>query len=463
MGSVPQDMRNIIAEHARGWRGDAWVGCSGNFTIERVLTTIGGLSLHSNDVTGYSSALGWFFSGQEVPFTLKPESEELLSWLKPYLETDIDRVATLMLGTRFLAHVEDPNRFYARVLAGTKSQFPRMHAKTVEKLKDSPLKLASYHPMDVREWVRDVVPPEDPVAMFPPFYGGMRSAAQQKVVGDYEKQFEGIDKHFDWPAPDYPELDEAGKDELLELVVDRPEWVLGLHVRRDELREYLRGMVQTANRGMTIYLYARTAHLRVVRPRQDVAPILMPKIGHDDELGDRMTLHVLSAAQFSMIRSQFMSKTIKPGSPALPVAVAVDGKIIGAFAFDDFDPNMGDSTTTAYLLSDFPVSWSQYRRLAKLVVIAALSDEARLLFQRDLARPITHLATTAFSDRPMSAKYGRGIPGMKLLNRGKGKDGIHAFTLNYGAPMGQWTLQEGLDLWKKKHGSDVRKKEEIPV
>ena len=79
------------------------------------------------------------------------------------------------------------------------------------------------------------------------------------------------------------------------------------------------------------------------------------------------------------------------------------------------------------------------------------------------ARPITHLATTAFSDRPMSAKYGRGIPGMKLLNRGKGKDGIHEFTLNYGAPMGQWTLQEGLDLWKKKHGSDVRTREEIPV
>jgi hypothetical protein len=28
---------------------------------------------------------------------------------------------------------------------------------------------------------------------------------------------------------------------------------------------------------------------------------------------------------------------------------------------------------------------------------------------------------------------------------------MQPYEINYGAPLGQWTLQEGLALWKKKH------------
>ena len=34
------------------------------------------------------------------------------------------------------------------------------------------------------------------------------------------------------------------------------------------------------------------------------------------------------------------------------------------------------------------------------------------------------------------------------------------YQLNYGAAMGQWTLQEGLALWKKKHSQTGRGAEE---
>jgi hypothetical protein len=170
-------------------------------------------------------------------------------------------------------------------------------------------------------------------------------------------------------------------------------------------------------------------------------------------LGDRMALHMLSGGQFAAIRSQFMSKTIKPGSPLLACGVSVDGKIVGAFAFlpPKFEP------TSAYLMSDFPVSWSRYRRLAKLIVMAANTREAQLLLQRSLSRRITDWSTTAFTDNPNSAKYGRGIPGVKLEKRTEpAADGVHRYQLQYGGPMGQRTLAEALDLWKRKHGKDTR-------
>jgi hypothetical protein len=135
----------------------------------------------------------------------------------------------------------------------------------------------------------------------------------------------------------------------------------------------------------------------------------MAKIGMGEDLGVKMTLHILTGGQFAGIRSQFMSKSIRPGSQLLACGVAVDGKLIGAFAFlpPKFDPN------TAYLMSDFPVSWTKYRRLAKLIVIAASTSEAQRLLQRSLSKRLSAWSTTAFTDRPNSAKYGRGIPGVE--------------------------------------------------
>lgn len=46
---------------------------------------------------------------------------------------------------------------------------------------------------------------------------------------------------------------------------------------------------------------------------------------------------------------------------------------------------------------------------------------------------------------PNSAKYGRGIPGVKLQKRtDSAGDGIHRFQLKYGGPLGDWTLTEAL-------------------
>ncbi|WNI20395.1 hypothetical protein [Actinacidiphila sp. ITFR-21] len=451
-GSIPAPLRSIIYEHAGAWpEGDIYVGCSGNFTIERVLHARFGNSrpVHGNDIQAYSCALGWFLAGDPLPYVLRPEYEDELGWLQPYTEDRADLMATLMLGTRFLQWVGKDGAYFQRMMQATQDQWPRMHDKTATKLRGLETRLGSFFAGDVRDYL-DQVPPDDPVVMFPPFY-----------AKDYQSQFASIGAAFDWPEPSFDELTEDGKERIIEQVQDRPNWVLGLHIERPDLRHRLAGVVQTANRGLPIYVYAASGPRRIVRPRQPVEPIRMPKIGQDEALGDRMSLHVLTGGQFAAVRSQFMSKSIKPGSPLIACGVAVDGKLIGAFAYlpPKFDPN------TAYLMSDFPVSWTKYRRLAKLIVMAASTKEAQLLVQRSLSKRITGWATTAFTDRPNSAKYGRGIPGVKLQKRTEASakdpgDGIHRYQLQYGGPLGAYTLAEALDLWKRKHGSDMKKEDE---
>ncbi|MFF4391460.1 hypothetical protein ACFY0G_32425 [Streptomyces sp. NPDC001552] len=444
-GSIPAPLRSIIYEHAGEWPAeDIYVGCSGNFTIERVLQSRFGKDrrVHGNDIQAYSCALGWYLAGEPLPFTLREEYAESLAWLRPYLDDRSDLLATLMLGTRFLQMVGHNGSYYQRMLAATKDQWPRMHEKTATKLRGLETHLASFYPGDVRDYLRDVVPDRAPVVMFPPFF-----------TGDYTAQFASIDMAFDWPAPAFGELDEPAKEEMIAQVQDRPNWVLGLNVERPQLRHRLAGVVQTVNRGIPIYVYAASGPRRIVRPRQPTEIIRLPKIGPDEELGDRMTLHPLTYAQFAGLRSQFMSKTIKPSIPLVQYAVAVDGKVIGSFAYkaDKFDNFM------SYLLSDFPVSWTRYRRLAKLIVMAASATETQLLLQRATSRKITSWATTAFSNNPQSAKYGRGIPGVVLDKRQTpGSDGIHRYQLQYSGPIGDYDLAGALELWKRKHGKDMR-------
>ena len=441
-GSVPSDMRSIVLETVQGWNvEDVYVGCSGNFTIERtLLPLLGPGRMHSNDVQLYSSAIGWWAAGDKVSITLSEAGREELDWLEPYLQTDDDVLATVLLASRFFASVgKEANLYHSRIMRGTKAQYKDMHVKTVEKITRSKLKLASYSCMDVRVWLDEVVKKDKPMICFPPFYSG-----------DYEAQFAALDKYLDWPKPTYDMLDEQGKEDMIDALTDRPSWLVGLHHRRERLEPYLHGVVQTTNRGVPIYVYSSEAVTRVVRPAQQIEPVMVPRLGPQEDIGDQISLHVLTSGQFATLRSQYMNSHIKPGSPLMALVVVVDGKIIGAFAYGS--PNGPYDPSWAYLLSDFPIAPTKYKRLSQLIVKAGTSKEAQQLLQRSLSRRLTGVMTTAFTNNPTSMKY-RSV--FKLIKRSEGTDGMHKFMLNYGGPLGESRLQDLFDEWKIKDGGKV--------
>jgi hypothetical protein len=440
-GTIPAPLRSMVHEHAATWPAgaDVWVGCSGNFTIERTLAPLGRV-LHSNDVNPYSCALGWYFAGQPLNYQVKAESRDALAWLDPYLDGGVGTLATLMLGTAWLDWVGRSTAYHQRMVGAYREQWPRMHADTVGKLQEVTLRVGSFYPGDVREYL-DNVPPDAPCVLFPPFW-----------AKGYVSMFRGLETHFDWPAPTFNELDDAGKQEIIDRVVDRPNWLLGLHYLDDRLEPYRAGFVQATPRTVPIWVYARPGRTRIAGPRQSVDTIRLPKIGPDETLGERLALCPLTAAQFSGLRSMFLDPRIAPGEPLLSVGVACDRKLIGAFAFkkDNYDH------AGAYLMSDFPVGWTKYRRLSKLIVMAAISREAQQIAQRHMSRRTVRWCTTAFSDNPTSAKYGRGIPGVRLHSRKPCTTSDHTWMLAYEGSMGQWTLAEALNMWRTRHGGVLR-------
>ena len=88
IGSINRYMRCVLESAASQWRGlDVYVACSGNFTVERILSRCGVGRIFSNDVSIYSCALGWHLAiasqpsvNPPHPFVIKASE---FNWLEP--------------------------------------------------------------------------------------------------------------------------------------------------------------------------------------------------------------------------------------------------------------------------------------------------------------------------------------------------------------------------------------------
>lgn len=106
-GSVPAEAQAIMNKIVKAWDvSDIYVGCSGNFTLEKFIGPLGRFRLHSNDVTMYSLCLGAHFMREHVPLELSEEGEAMFPWLPEYMKTDVDRLATMLLCSRIVAFTD---------------------------------------------------------------------------------------------------------------------------------------------------------------------------------------------------------------------------------------------------------------------------------------------------------------------------------------------------------------------
>lgn len=453
-GSLPDSVLRIVGDCVKGWScTDIFVGCSGNFTVERMLKKTTDFRLHGNDVTIYSCILGNFFAGNPIKAEFREDYTGPMAFVKDYMKSDLDIAAvTLMLSKLAVYLASKPNPFYLRMIDAHKAQWPTLFSQTRDKLEKAGQFLTSFYAGDVIEWI-DAIPKEQGFISYPPFY-----------AGGYEKMHKAISEIIAWNPPEYEILDRARMMDMLRKVAERKYFIFTTTDELPEFSEYLVGISQTTSRGVPLYVYSKATKSRIMVPNQQVSSPMVERLGEDEDIGDEIKLVPLKSEHFRALRSQYLNPHIKPGSETSSYGVFVDNKLVGVFAFSA-SPTLSNwdkhiQTPTMYLLSDFPVAPTKYKRLAKLVLYASLSKESKMLAERLTSHRIRSLVTTAFSKKPVSMKY-RGL--FQLLSKKEIEevDGTETdmskcyyskgYQLNYGAEMGQWTLAEGLALWKKNH------------
>lgn len=432
LGTIPAPGRPILREIVSGWATPTLaIGCSGNFTIERTMADLG-IELRSCDVSLYSYALGSALSGQPVEMRLSERGRELAPWAADSFGDADSAAMAIMLLLDYGTSLAKPERYYSlAILDALARSWPQIHGRALERFQlKRPVRVASYFNGDVRQFIADL-PADTPFISFPPFY-----------KGGYEKLFKTIGELVEWPAPSYQIIDDNAVEVLLASVREKSErWCLGLKEPHPPIHHLLRGMVET--RGLPMYVYASEGPRRYVAASPTkTLPLGIPELPPDHELTANSTIAVQRVAlpYFEFLRTRHLAKHIATSAPTAAALVLVDGMVAGAFGIsaERFRFN------GAYLLSDFAVS--RGGRLSKLVLYAVLSREGQLLIQQVLNRRIRRLLTTAFSEHPTSMKY-RGL--FKLVSRKPQSDG--RFQLNYEAPTGQWTLEEGYATWLKRN------------
>lgn len=450
-GSIPQELRQILHEQAVTWDvEDVYVGCSGNFTIERTLAQLRPFHLWGNDVSVYSVALGTIQAGGEFPIKVKAEHHDEWGWLEEWGATPVDQAATVLLCSRMLEGLGRENAWYERLRQAHRDDWPRLHAETKRKYGEQAIQLSGFYAGDVRAFMASATK-VSAFASFPPFYSR-----------GYEAMFAGLAAVLDWPTPTYETMDTAGAHRVLELAQQFAHWLIGTNEPVPALERHLRGYVKTTPRAMPFWVYASGAQPRVVVPRQATEPPLVPHLHPTAEIGSEVRLAPLTGPQFDALRSLCLNPGIAPGGPAIALAVLVDGYLIGACGYKLYEGPQGFrwkgiEQPSGYLLSDFPLPASRYKRLAKLIAMVAVSAEACALAERYANHRIRSITTTAFSANPQSMKYRGVLDLVKRTDHGEARDlAEHRFRyeLAYATSVPRWTLAEALALWKQKHAEE---------
>lgn len=426
VGAIPSPIRSMLREaFAKQPPEDLWVGCSGAFTVERTLHDLP-CRMVGNDVSLLSCAFGAYLAGAPLTVTVK---DEAWKWLDEFLTPGPAQLATLQLCTAMLQGVGKTSAYYLRVQRAFRSQWAELHADTQAKIEKTLLgmKLGGFACEDVVEFVRRS-PATCAIVTFPPTY-----------KGGYERLYKGLDAVFEWARPTYEMFDEPRMEELLDLVLLRPRWMVARDHEIPRLQRFERARVRSSGK-RELVVYSTEALCRVVSTDQVLEPVDQPRlVDHEIGPGSRMWLAALTPGEFNTLRAENMSKRIQTANTSgLQYAVLVDGRVIGAFML--VPGTLGISEV--YVMSDFAIGGSAYPRLSKLVLAAILSTEARSLAEQKWCRRCWSVMTTAFTEKASSMKY-RG-----LFEEHSGKEDH----VNYQAPAGRWSLAEGLAWWVEKHG-----------
>lgn len=422
--TVSSVLRPVLSDLIRSHKDKPlYVAGSHLFTAERLAKIAGFKEIHSNDFTLPACLMAWHSQGEDVKIEAVPED---LAWLNTYLaEPGIPTIAAVLLFCDMLQYYKGSSEFHKRYLKQYLWRFDQMHKQTQEFIKGplADIKITSFTPGGRSDFIFSA--PNEAAVICPPI--------SKSVHGPISKQLNEI---FNWPMPKEEEEDE---EDAFFACQEKAFWI---YATDKDMEIQQKALLKQSKGARPINVYAGEGRSRLVLPRMSVEPVPYDRLYGEME-GD-LNLAKINAAQLNFLRAEYLNPGISPIAADISFAVLVGDKLIGAIGFSKFLAAIswnGDEWD-AYLLADFCIRPSIYRRLSKLILVAVLSKEVQTILEQVHRRKIPIIGTTIFSEKDVSMKY-RGMFEM-VARRDDGR-------LIYTAKSGQWTLQEGFEWWKKNH------------
>ncbi|WP_449246643.1 putative antirestriction adenine methyltransferase [Desulfarculus baarsii] len=428
VGAINQNCRKFFRTYSECFNGrKCAVGCSGNFTFEQLISRYSTpIKLTSNDVSLYTCALGRWLTGSPADLSLSEDWQ----WLAPSFEDPDSQVATIVQLLPFLQFDPDKGDYHRRMHQHYRANWAQYHAATKANLlaaKDT-LRVDEFWPEDVFDFYRRQDGPDTVFLSFMPTY-----------KGGYERLYKKLAEAISWTQPQYPLLDDQRRADIYDFLTARD------YVIYDDrpLDLPLVFVERRGGAGRDVFMYSNLAlPPALVKKYRAIAKPKYKFIGPDDEISakSRIDWLVVKNEVVNYYREMFLAKNIAFVDGQLPLLFFVDGKLFG-FAIFTLSKFGGAKEGCIYVLSDFVAPYSRYKRLSKLLLLILTTKQVQQVIAEKFWMRVKALHTTAFTKKPVSAKY-RGV----FVLEKRAEDHI-----NYKAEAGTRTIKGALKEWTTRY------------
>jgi hypothetical protein len=391
-GAIPTDtIEQITRVIAFAEWGDVYVGCSGSFRFDcAVHEKFPTVRVHSNDMSLLSCSIGALAAGEPFPLSFHGR----LAFLEDHL-TDapfIRRVAAVQIA-QIMVRFRGKNPFAQSTWNYYLERLPEMLDRQVTRIETfvDRLGITSFHAGDFRDQAARAKESGGGVVAFPPTF-----------KGDFESHYRFVDQNVEWPRPSYGLWDPATMEDWIDSLNER-----GIRYCVLVERKLDRHTPVTVFRGKIrpVFTYASAAGSSVKRgaPRAAEPFRYVPVDPAKLTRNSRIEIVAANNNQMNFLKDVYLKKEIHDIGGMASYLVLLDGMLAGGFIYVR---SKYGQPGLLYVMCDF--SLAPKSRLSKLIIMIQTS---RTIIRRMEVRMLTRIdrvATTAYSDKPISMKY-RGL------------------------------------------------------
>lgn len=426
---IHRDLKGILAKLLEPHKDlPLYVAGSGLFTVERLAAKIGYQEIHSSDFNLPSCLIAKKLLGEESQIKT---SDKRYTALDEFFQDIDSQIASSLLFTDMASYMGFKSIHDEVMIKEYIKNFYKLHKKLLPSIKSyyDGVHISSFQAVDPLSFIKKV--PENAMLVFPPtsavFYGATNTKLNEVVK---------------WDAPARVRLNKNSMKEIIAQMETKREWILATTWEIDDRKPC--SIVAQSRSSPLVKVYQSSGRNFLINKRIKIAPTGLKLLS--GEMKGELGFKRINPEQLDYLRSMYLAPTIMPAPADVCFAVMVGEELIGAIAFSM--PNSGRTwggidVYDAYMIADFCIRPSIYRRLSKLILVAALSKELLVILQECHIRKIYKIGTSVFTEHDESMKY------RDLFDQaGERSTGAKLYVAN----PGRWTLKEGFEWWKAKHG-----------
>lgn len=429
VGTTPKEALSLIQKILPRNRENIFVGCSENFTIDRLCSSLNH-AVFSNDISLYSLLIADILMKRESKVNVvdKEFKEIFDSWP----DSEFKKFLQVLFVVKVSKFYDRKNDYQKEMFDVYKEKAREYYEKSVEKFKSKNIfnfTIADFDYGDFTDFLSRNIEKGICIA-FPPTY-----------AGGYEKMYNLVESVFSYRHPLYQVFDSDAADPFYKELLQGGRSIIISDVLYPTISDYLVGKIKLLNGRKLLFMYSSVEEKKVflVEKNDKILGGSRKLLNNDYQFKESSVIDFItvSANEINYYKPFFMALKVDYSTGGeIGLMFRVDGQVFGFASFSERlsrqDPDF------MFIHSDFVVS-TGHKKLSKLVLYLLKSKEVQYFLSTYFKNFYQGLKTTVYTDKPVSMKY-RGVFSLKERQKGR---------LLYFAKFTNETMQEAFKKWLK--------------